>query len=66
MPDSELKALRIEKIGLLEAQAELGTIDLFYGDLERVHIFQVKTSLKFFDKSEKKIRTASQAAIMAS
>lgn len=32
MPDSELKALRIEKIGLLEAQAELGTIDLFYGD----------------------------------
>lgn len=35
-------------------------------ELERVHIYQVKTSLKFFDKSEKKIRTHSQRLLIAS
>ena len=35
-------------------------------DLERVHIFQVKTSLKFFEILEKKIRTPSQFFLIAS
>lgn len=40
---------------------------IFYKNfLERVHIFQVKTSLKFFDNSEKKIRTQGQLLLIAS
>ena len=38
----------------------------FNPDLERVHIFQVKISLKFFDNSEKKIRTQQELFLIAS
>ncbi|MEM1136658.1 MAG: IS630 family transposase, partial [Bacteroidota bacterium] len=31
-PDAELYTIRREALGLLEAQAELGHIDLYYGD----------------------------------
>jgi len=34
--------------------------------LERVHIFQVKVPLKFFDSSEKKVKTHSQLCLIAS
>ena len=34
--------------------------------LERVHIFQAKASLKFFDNSEKKVKTHPQLCLMAS
>ena len=34
--------------------------------LERVHIFQVKTHWKFFDKSEKKVKAQLQLCLMAS
>lgn len=47
-------------------QIKMSRTDIYSKRLERVHIFQVKTSLKFFDNSEKKISTQGQLLLIAS